>query len=390
MKEADPTGRRKRKTGGREDGKGEHELKGAGEAGASPLRGKGRVWEEKPVGVRRFVEEEEYLGLGSEVYPKIVEVLTRIFNGKHQEAVLCWGIGSGKSYLCSLALTYMLYRTLCLRNPQKYYGLAEGSPIHIVNVGPSARVAEKAVYGTVRQLVRRSPWFEQHVPDRRMRKELHFPKDIEVLPGNSSEMFPLGLNVLCATMDEASYFVETAGGDREAAEEVYLALQRRVKSRFGTRGLMLIASSPRHNDDFITSKLVEAETNRTIHASRMATWETKPKEKFCGKRFVCEGLKIPVELKAEFTSNPQKALRDLAARPGSAYQPFFVEMRGLEEAGRQDGRKRRTATATAWGIRLRGMGRSRRGSSPMTRSRGSCTWTWGCGGMRAESPWPRP
>ena len=81
-----------------------------------------------------------------------------------------------------------------------------------------------------------------------------------VLPGNSSETFPLGLNVLCATMDEASYFVETPDGRREAAEEVYLALQRRIRSRFGEQGLMLIASSPRHADDFIMRKLAEAET----------------------------------------------------------------------------------------------------------------------------------
>ncbi len=232
----------------------------------------------------------------------------------------------------------MVYRTLCLRDPQEYYGLAEGSPIHIVTVGPTARVAEKAIYGQIRGMVARSPWFAEKYPaDTRTRRELHFPKQVEVLPGNSSDLFPLGLNVLCATMDEAAFFVETQSGGQEAAEEVYLALQRRIKSRFGSRGLVLIASSPRHGGDFIMQKLAEAETHPTVYASRKATWEVKPG--YSGETCVEGGLEVPVELAGEFRRNPQKARRDLAAQPGAAYQPFFVDMGALEAAcgGTRDG-----------------------------------------------------
>jgi hypothetical protein len=200
-------------------------------------------------------------------------------------------------------------------------------------VGPTARVAEKVIFGEVRELVRRSPWFaEKYPPDARVRKELHFAKNIAVIPGNSSELFPLGLNVLAATMDEASFFVETYDGQREAAEEVYLALQRRVKSRFGDKGLMMIASSPRHSEDFIMRKLAEAETTSSVYGSRKATWEVKPKSRFGKERFEYKGMKVPAEFQREFDKNAEKALRDLAARPGAAYAPFFVDMGGLEEA----------------------------------------------------------
>jgi hypothetical protein len=292
-----------------------------------------RKWDERPVGVRRFVQDESYLGLGDSVYPVVLDTLSRVFRGRYQEAVLCWGIGSGKSFACTLALLYRLYRTLCLRHPQQQFGLAEGSQIVLATVGPTARVAEKVVFGELRELVQRSPWFaERYKPDARVRRELHFPKHVVVLPGNSSETFPLGLNVLCATMDEASYFVETLDGRREAAEEVYLALQRRIRSRFGEQGLMLIASSPRHCDDFIMRKLAEAETEPTVFGSRKATWEAKPRGRFCGKRFECDGLSVPVEYEAEFRRNPQKAKRDLAALPGTAFQPYFVDMTPVEQA----------------------------------------------------------
>jgi hypothetical protein len=294
-----------------------------------------KIWDERPVGVKRFVTDPEYLGLTEGVYPEILRTLSAIFRGKHEEAVLCWEIGSGKSYLCSLALLYMLYRTLCLHNPQRYYQLGDGSQIAIVNVGPTARVAEKVIFGEVRELVRRSPWFVEKYPaDARVRKELHFPKNVAVIPGNSSELFPLGLNVLAATMDEASFFVETHDGQREAAEEVYLALQRRVKSRFGDKGLMMIASSPRHSEDFIMKKLAEAESTPTVYGSRKATWEVKPKSRFGKDRFKYKGMEIPAEFQREFDKNAEKALRDLAARPGAAYAPFFVDMGGLEEACR--------------------------------------------------------
>lgn len=296
---------------------------------------KGWKYEQQPVSVRQFVRDEAYLGLGDSVYPMILKTLSAIFRGKYEEAVLCWGIGSGKSFLCSLALLYLLHKTLCLRNPQHTYGLSASSQISLVNVGPTARVAEKVVFGEMREMVRCSPWFCEYYPaDSRVRKELHFPKNIVLLPGNSSETFPLGLNVLGATMDEAAFFVETLDGQREVAEDVYLALQRRVKSRFGKQGLMLIASSPRHSEDFIMRKLAEAERLDSVYGSQRATWEVKPRSRFCGKRFTVDELKVPVEFESEFRRNPEKARRDLAAQPGSAFQGYFVDMTPLQHSCR--------------------------------------------------------
>ena len=84
------------------------------------------AYEEEPASIRRFIEAPEYLGLADEVYPAIVDTLEEIFEGGYQEAALCWGIGAGKSYAASLAVSYMLHRTLCLREPQRFYGLGTG------------------------------------------------------------------------------------------------------------------------------------------------------------------------------------------------------------------------------------------------------------------------
>ncbi|HCA48272.1 MAG TPA: hypothetical protein DEP45_13245, partial [Armatimonadetes bacterium] len=62
-------------------------------------------YEEQPAPIRRFIEAPEYLGLKDETYPQIVDTLEAVFEGGYQEAALCWGIGAGKSYAASLAIT---------------------------------------------------------------------------------------------------------------------------------------------------------------------------------------------------------------------------------------------------------------------------------------------
>lgn len=289
------------------------------------------AYEEQPVPVRQFIEDPEYLGLADEAYPTIVDVLEEVFEGNYQEAALCWGIGAGKSYAASLAITYMLHRTLCLKEPQRYYGLGTGSTICFMNMSTNGDQARRVVFGEIMRRIQRSPWFKRYKP-KMMSRELRFPKDVVVISGNSAETYPLGYNVLGAVIDEASWLLEADGGRVDAAEEIYNALQRRIRSRFLNRGLLIMISSPRHRGDFLERKLEEAKQFDYIYALRRATWEIKPAEAFCGETFECEGLQIPVEFRPEFERNQLRAMRDLGARPAEAFEPFFRDTSVLERA----------------------------------------------------------
>jgi len=288
-------------------------------------------YEEEPAGIREFIMAPAYLGLADEVYPRIVDVLEEIFDGGYTEAALCWGIGAGKSYTASLAIAYQLYRALSLRNPQEHLGIGEGSTISFLNMSTNAEQARRVVFGEILSRIRRSPWFRQHRVEVRSR-ELRFPKNVVVICGNSAETYPLGYNVLGAVIDEASWLLESNGTGRDSAEEIYNALQRRIRSRFMDQGLLIMISSPRHRGDFLERKLEEADRNRAIYASRLATWEVKPPEFYCGKTFECEGLQVPVEYRPEFERNRHRALRDLAAQPAEAFMPFFPDAGVLERA----------------------------------------------------------
>lgn len=265
------------------------------------------------------------MDLDRQAYPVVKQTLEEIFTGGYQEAAICWGIGSGKSFLAAVAICYLVHRTLCLRNPQAAYGLAPGSSIAFMNMGLNAQQARQVVFGEIRQRIENSPWFRgRFKPDPRVRTELRFPKGVVVIPGNSAETFPLGYNLLGAVLDEASWYVDAELG-RDVAEEIYTALQRRIRSRFRDAGLLVMISSPRYVDDFIQRKLRDAEEDPTIYASRRAIWEVKPDGFFRGPTFEFRGMQVPVELEPDFRRNPDKALRDLAAVPSLTVQRFFPE-----------------------------------------------------------------
>ena len=271
-----------------------------------------------------------YLGLKDETYPEVLRTFVRLFSGNYQEAAISWGIGSGKSFLSALAICYLLHQALCLRDPQAYYGLAPGSKIAFLNMGLNALQARKVVFEEIRSKVLRSPWFRRNAPCEALATELRFPKDIIVIPGNSAETYPLGFNVLGAVLDEASWYLESESGLRDTAEEIYNSLQRRIRSRFLDRGLLVMISSPRYEDDFLQRKLQEAKHNPRIFADQRAVWEIKPPGFYCGRKFIYRGLEIPIEYQADFERNPARAIRDLAARPTSTLTAYFSDPQALE------------------------------------------------------------
>ncbi len=279
-------------------------------------------YEYRVVDIRTFIESPDYLNAKAECWPSIVEDLEQLFNGAYTEAVFCEGIGSGKSYKSSIIITYMVYRVLCLREPQRYFNLAKGSPICFINLSVRAEQSKKVVFGEIKSRVDNSPWFRNHYPpDSDIKSELRFPKNIAVFPGNSRETFPLGFNVLGGVMDEAAFYTET--DDHDVAEEMFNALHSRIKNRFGDKGLLVMISSPRYIDDFIELKMKEAETNPNIFSRRKMLWDSKPAHAFCGKRIDFQEYKIPIEFELEAKRNPETFKRDFMAIPAMALEPFF-------------------------------------------------------------------
>jgi len=153
-----------------------------------------------PVGVRKFIEDPQFLGLKGQVYPRILDDLEELFEGEYVEAVLTGSIGCGKSTFAEIAMARMIYEVSCFRNPQKVYGLMDGSVIAFINVSVSKRNAEKVVYHGIRSKLVNSPYFESMFPiEPNIRSELRLPNHVWVFPVASEETSVIGYMYLAGS-----------------------------------------------------------------------------------------------------------------------------------------------------------------------------------------------
>ncbi|MGA2775477.1 MAG: hypothetical protein ABSE81_05390 [Candidatus Omnitrophota bacterium] len=291
-----------------------------------------RIWliehpeyERRVVKIDEFIVSLNYLNLASYCWPSVLEDTGKYYSGNYCEAVFVHGIGSGKGFKSSIMLSYELYKLLCLKNPQEYFGLSKDSPVFIVNVSVNAEQSRKVVFGETKAMIMNSPWFMKYnPPDPRVQTQLLFPKNISIFPGSSSETGVLGYNIFAAIMDEASFFISTPFHD--AAEEIYNVLKSRMVSRFGDQaGPLVIISSPKHENDFVEMKMKEAAYNKRIFAVRRTLWEAKPPETYTKGWVDFRGYKIPKELEEIAQRNPGKFKRDYMAIPSGVIDPYFTQ-----------------------------------------------------------------
>jgi hypothetical protein len=243
-------------------------------------------YEHRPLPIQEWVNAPYGGGLKEIIRPKIRQTLIEIFDepGKYDEVVIIGGIGIGKSFLSGTGVAYLIHRLLCLRNPKQFFSLAGSVPIAIMNMSVNALQAKKIVFGQIKDAVK-CPWFtlNNYIPDPKILSQLHFPKDVEVIPGNSQETYFVGYDLYAGVLDEGSWHEVT--DEKDYAEEGYNAMQRRIKSRFPGKGMLFIVTSPRYVDDFVERKFKEAETNPWIYAKRIRSWESMPKNLDCSSYF---------------------------------------------------------------------------------------------------------
>lgn len=251
----------------------------------------------------------------------------------HQLAVLLWGKGSGKDYLCSVIFAYLIYVLLCLNDPQGYMKLAPGENIDLVNVAYNADQAKHVFFAKFKERLLRWGWlkdnFDVYEAGKRKYQDnaglpkveindssVEFPSNIRCFSRHAQNESYEGLNVIAWIMDEASAFLSKA--KRENAEKIYGTLRSSAGSRFGTRWLGFVISYPRHADDFTMTKCAEARAHPEagIYADGPAkTWEINELRGQDGMVEVRPGHWVPVELANDYTLDFEEALAKYEAQP---------------------------------------------------------------------------
>lgn len=171
-------------------------------------------YDEVPVDIDTFIEDDDYLGAatnnGKSIYPYWRERMREWFapDAPYMEIVLSGSIGIGKTTIADIGLAYLLYKLLCLKNPQEYYGLTKSSIMTVAFINVDMALAYGVSYAKFQSFLMNSPWFLRHGSVVGVKNQVYIPgKGIEFRVG-SSDKNVLGSDVFCLTGDTKVNSVE--------------------------------------------------------------------------------------------------------------------------------------------------------------------------------------
>ena len=166
---------------------------------------------EIPVSIKEFITNPYYLGKstrnGESIYPYWRQKYEEIFDESlgYEEVVLTGAIGVGKTRTAVVCLAYLLYKIMCLRNPQEYFKFNEGDKITIFFLNINLKLAEGVGYKTLHQYLLNSPWFmERGTQTGRTNLIYNPPHNIGITFGSKSD-HALGQQVFCLAGETRIY-----------------------------------------------------------------------------------------------------------------------------------------------------------------------------------------
>lgn len=330
-------------------------------------------WSQKPVSIEQFVTDTYYLGNTCDtLYPQLKKDLTELFqDGTYREVVFTGSIGWGKTFAASIGVCYMLHLLGCMRDPHRSFGIAANSNISIVCLSVNEILATKVAYENIATKIEASPWFQEHFPFKKTKKELRFPRKVWVAARATTDSSVLGLNVIGGLLDETNFMHKSQSKDDPRfnldgqAQNLYNAMQRRMKSRFERKGqlpgILFVVSSKQTEDDFTARRVRESAGDPTIFIRDYALWDVKPREYYSGEWFHvlvgnessptrilrdeedpkivsrsmgegCIMLPIPEEHRMDFERDLDGSVRDLAGVATVAVSPYISQREAIEEA----------------------------------------------------------
>ena len=319
------------------------------------------AFDEKPASIEEFLGED-YLDIKSLIRPGLLVALQDIFGAEvigdrialFERAMLTGAIGIGKTTFASIALPYMAHWVLCLKDPQAYFNLLPGSRIAFMQMSTSKDNAVQVVFGDIKARIQHAKWFVNNYPfDDKFTKQIRFPKDIWILPGDSTETSFEGYNILGGILDEMDSHKQTK--DKDYADVGYETIHSRIASRFveegdnvGHKGLLICIGQMKKANGFAARKYEEFMQDDKAYVMRMTIWESFGWDKFSFKDGVRNSfwydakrksivpsavvsmvdnknlIEIPNAYKKNFENGPEKALKDLAGVPPTTSDPFIT------------------------------------------------------------------
>lgn len=317
-------------------------------------------FKEKPVDIHKFLCDSKYLGKtnrnGEAIFPFWKQTMTDLFNAgnKYDEVILTGATRIGKSSTAVSCIAYMLYRLMCLKNPQKFYGIKDVSTVSIFFFNLTLDMARGVSFKEFIDTLKASPWFQANGKfTSAERYPTYIPDGGKVdIKYGSSGTHALGTQCYAAFCDEIA-FAKAGVKDLEKAKkdmrDLYNIVSARIKGTFRkdgeVHGKLFAVSSKNTESDFLEEHIKrqrDAGADKNMFIVDKPQWEILPPSRFSDKKFYiavgsknqrgfvvpenqedeeslndirAQGFKLlnpPIDMRPEFVADFDIALRDLA------------------------------------------------------------------------------
>ena len=323
----------------------------------------------KPPTIQEFINDDYYLGgvckpdadngqLG--LIPELRGDLIEAFREDREipcaQLLLSGAIGQGKTWCGMIAMLFRLAKALCLRSPLTYYGLSAATTLNAYILSITREQVQDGAFGDCINMMRMSPFFIECCAEDLTKKEfrgqaVRFRRNI-LLQAGSKARHAIGKNTLLAFIDEANFRIEK--DSQKAAKDMYDAITRRTRSRFGNSndGLLVLISSSRNETDFLANHIRKNLKNPAMKIVARSLWEgigkyripysgttflVDPGDPFSLPRIIEQGEdleKIPMEMQARLIRVPEEhriefegdlpgSIRDVAGISAATQTKFF-------------------------------------------------------------------
>lgn len=317
-------------------------------------------YKEIPVDINTFIEDDYYLGKtnrqGRAVYPYWRKVLSEIFDAgnKYEECFFTGATRIGKSSTAITGTAYMLYRLMCLRDPQEYFGKKDVSKFSILFFNITKDLASGVAFREFNDTLRASPWFNEHGTFSKSERNFYYiPEGGKVvIDFGSDAAHGLGQQVFVGFMDEMNFSragVKDVNKAKAHMKDLYNTISARVKGTFRMNGevygKIFAVSSKRSDSDFMEAYMEDqqrAGAGEHMYISDAPQWDVLPPSMFSPEKFYIavgdrhkKGFVVPdnqtfpealeelrqqgymlmtppVDMRPEFLADFDIALRDLA------------------------------------------------------------------------------
>ena len=324
-------------------------------------------YKEIPVDIDTFINDSTYLGAtnrnGQAVYPFWRKELHNVFDAgnKYYEWILTGATRIGKSSTGITGTAYMLYRLMCLRDPQRFFNKKEVSEFSILFFNITKDLARGVAYREFNDTLKEVPWFMAHGTVSDSEENFYYkPEGGKItIDYGSDASHGLGKQVFVAFMDEINFSqagIKDVNKAKARMKNTYNTVAARVKGTFKhggeVFGKIFGVSSKRSDSDFMEDYVQEqlaAGAGDHMYISDAPQWEVLPPDTFSKEKFYIavgdrhhrgfvipenqtheaaindlksQGYKIltpPMDMRSDFVADFEVALRDLAgiAVPGA-------------------------------------------------------------------------